>query len=284
MIQQLIFGIVTGSIIALGAIGLSMIYDILDLVNFAHGDFMTLGAYLTFLFNVSLNLNLILAAALGIILTGVISLILDKIMWKKLRDKGAGSITLLITAIGLALVIRNLIVFQWGGSNVGFDLPLSQNLNFHGIMISTSGVLTVVVAALLMIALDLILRKTKIGKAMRALSDNKNLARITGINVDNIILWTWGIGTSFAAVGGVLYGLNTVIRPDMGWFLLLPIFAAVILGGIGNPYGAMVGGLIIGISQEMSTIILPSSYKIAVSFVILILVMLIKPEGIFGEK
>ncbi|HIE31019.1 MAG TPA: branched-chain amino acid ABC transporter permease, partial [Methanosarcinales archaeon] len=121
-----------------------------------------------------------------------------------------------------------------------------------------------------------------IGKAMRALSDNIDLARISGIDVDRMVLWTWVIGLGLAAAGGVLYGLVTAIRPGMGWFLLLPMFAAIILGGIGNPYGTMVGGMIIGLSQELSTAFLPTEYKFAVSFVVMTVVLLIKPEGLFG--
>ena len=132
-----------------------------------------------------------------------------------------------------------------------------------------------------MFLIHYILQKTKIGKAMRALSDNMDLARISGIDVDRVILWTWVISMGLAAAGGVLYGLVTSVRPNMGWVLLLPMFAAVILGGIGNPYGAMAGGLIIGLSQEISTAFLPTEYKLAVGFTIMILVLLLKPEGIF---
>lgn len=290
MIQLILNGIITGSIIALGAIGLSMVYDILNLVNFAHGDFMTLGGYLTFFFSIILTnmlpipfmFKMIAAAVLSIIGVGLFSILLDKLIWKKLRKQGAGTVTLLIAAIGVALALRNSIVFIWGSGILGMNIPILASIEFFGIQINLYEILTIIVAVILMILLNFILKSTKIGKAMRALSDNKSLARITGIDVDKVINYTWFLGGTYAATGGILYGLVTSFRPDMGWILLLPIFAAVILGGIGNVYGAMVGGLIIGLAQAMSTAIIPSEYKIAVGFAILIIVLLIKPEGIFG--
>ena len=156
----------------------------------------------------------------------------------------------------------------------GFDL--------FGATITQNQVLVIVAAIILMFLLHYILSRTMIGKAMRALSDNIDLARISGIDVDRTILWMWVIGLGLAASGGVLYGLVTAIRPSMGWFLLLPMFAAIILGGIGNPYGTMAGGMIIGLSQELSTAVLPTEYKFAVSFVVMTVVLLIKPEGLFG--
>lgn len=291
MLDLVLNGIITGSIIALGAIGLSMIYDILDLVNFAHGDFMTFGGYLTFFFSLTffkpipflpIEVDILLSAILAIIGVGLFSIFLDKIIWKKLREDGAGTVTLLITAIGVALALRNGIVFIWGSGTINLGLPVSKAMKILGIKITLFEILTILVALILMVLLDFILKNTKIGKAMRALSDNQSLAKVTGINVDKVISYTWFLGGTYAATGGILYGLITSFRPDMGWILLLPIFSAVILGSIGNVYGAMIGGLIIGLAQEMSVAFIDSRYKIAVSFIILIIVLLIKPEGILG--
>lgn len=293
MLQLFLNGLITGSIIALGAIGLSMIYDILGLVNFAHGDFMTFGGYLTFFISLTflrpisfipLTYDLLLSAILAIIGVGLFSILLDKIIWKKLRKKGAGTVTLLITAIGIALALRNGIVFIWGSGTISLGIPVSQAIEIFGVKITFFKITSILVAITLMLLLDFLLKNTKIGKAMRALSDNQSLASITGINVDKIISYTWFLGGAYAATGGILYGLITSFRPDMGWILLLPIFAAVILGSIGNVYGAMIGGLIIGLAQETSLAFIGSRYKIAVSFFLLIIVLLFKPEGIFGGK
>ncbi|MFQ6071838.1 MAG: branched-chain amino acid ABC transporter permease [Methanosarcinales archaeon] len=281
MMQLVVNGIVFGSIIALTAIGLSMIYSILNFANFAHGDFVTLGAYFAFLFNVMLGINLVVAFLFSILATATLCICLDKIIWRPMRKKSAGLVTLIIISIGLAIFLRNTIIFIWGGSPRHYAIPVKKGIEVASITITQNQVIVIITAFILMFLVHYILQKTKIGKAMRALSDNMDLARISGIDVDRVILWTWVISMGLAAAGGVLYGLVTSVRPNMGWFLLLPMFAAVILGGIGNPYGAMAGGLIIGLSQEISTAFLPTEYKLAVGFTIMILVLLLKPEGIF---
>lgn len=278
--QLAVNGLVLGCIIALMAIGLTMTYKILNFANFAHGDLVALGAYLAFLFNVTVGANLILAILLSVIISACLGICLDKAIWKPLRDKRAGKITLIIASVGLAMFLRNLIVLIWGGGTRNYDQPVREGFEFLGAVITMNQIMVIVVAIVLMFLVYFILQRTKMGKAMRALSDNTDLARVSGINVDRVILWTWVIGMSLAAVGGVMYAMVTTIRPEMGWFLLLPMFAAVILGGIGNPYGAMLGGIIIGLAQELSTAVIPTEYKLLVSFVVLIVLLLIKPQGI----
>ena len=278
---QLIFnGIAVGSILALAAIGLTLTYGILNLSNFAHGDFMTLGAYLTWLANDS-GLNIWLAMTLGAVGTILAMLIAEYLLWKPMRDRRASDTTLIIISIGLALFIRNGILLLYGGSNQLYLLPVIPALEFGDLRIAYYRLVVIGLAIAAIVALHLVLQNTKIGKAMRAVADNIDLARVSGINVERVVLWTWVITGVLTAFAGGMYGLIAVVRPNMGWFLILPMFASVILGGIGNPYGAIVGALIIGIAQELSVPILGSEYKLAVALAIMIVILLVRPQGLF---
>jgi neutral amino acid transport system permease protein len=280
MIQLFVNGIAVGSIIALSAVGLTLTYGILRLANFAHGDFMTLGAYLTLVANLN-GLNIWLAMGLGIIGTILVALLCEKLLWEPMRDRRATSTTLIIISIGLALFLRNSIIMIWGGGNRGYDLPIAAAINILGIRIKYYSLVVVVLAVLVILGLHYLLQHTKIGKAMRAVADNIDLARVSGIDVDRIVIWTWVIAAGLTALGGGMYGLITAVRPNMGWFLILPMFASVILGGIGNPYGAILGALVIGIAQEMSVPFLGAQYKLAVALGLMVLVLLFRPQGIF---
>jgi neutral amino acid transport system permease protein len=278
--QLIVNGIAVGSIIALAAVGLTLTYGILRLSNFAHGDFLTLGAYLTWLINtigVNIWLSMILAAA-GTVAAMLLS---EKLLWSKMRSIRASSTTLIIISIGLALFLRNGIIFIWGGKNQNYNLPVTTALDIFGLKIPQNQLLVLGLAVLAILALHYLLQNTKIGKAMRAVADDLDLARVSGINVDRVIFWTWLIAGTLTSLGGSMYGLITAVRPNMGWFLILPLFASVILGGIGNPYGAIAAAFIIGIVQEISTPWLGSEYKQGVALLMMILVLLIRPKGLF---
>ncbi|MBE9057431.1 MAG: branched-chain amino acid ABC transporter permease [Sphaerospermopsis kisseleviana] len=278
--QLIINGIAVGSIIALGAVGLTLTYGILRLSNFAHGDFLTLGAYLTLVAN-ALGVNIWLSMILAASGTVAVMLLTEKLLWSKMRSVRATSTTLIIISIGLALFLRNGIIFIWGGKNQNYNLPVIPALEFGELRIPQNQLLVLGLAVLAILFLHYILQNTKIGKAMRAVADDLDLARVSGINVDRVILWTWIIAGTFTSLGGSMYGLITAVRPNMGWFLILPLFASVILGGIGNPYGAIAAAFIIGIVQEVSTPWLGSQYKQGVALLIMILVLLIRPKGLF---
>jgi neutral amino acid transport system permease protein len=280
IVQLIVNGIAVGSIIALAAVGLTLTYGILRLSNFAHGDFLTLSAYLTLLLNtggMNIWLSMILAAA-GTVAAMLLS---EKLLWARMRSIRATSTTLIIISIGLALFLRNGIIFFWGGQNQNYNLPVTTALNVFGIRIPQNQLLVLGVAAVAIFALHYLLQNTKIGKAMRAVADDLDLARVSGINVEQVILWTWIIAGIFTSVGGSMYGLITAVRPNMGWFLILPLFASVILGGIGNPYGAIAAAFIIGIAQELSTLWIGSQYKQGIALLMMILVLLIRPKGLF---
>jgi neutral amino acid transport system permease protein len=273
-------GISLGSIIALAAVGLTLTYGILRLSNFAHGDFMTLGAYLTWLTN-RMGVNIWLAMILGAGVTVAAMLVCEKLLWSPMRAIRATSTTLIIMSIGLALFLRNGIIFIWGGSNQSYDLPVASAVDLLGIKVPFFDLVVVALAIVAILGLHFLLQNTKIGKAMRAVADNVDLARVSGINVDRVVVWTWVIAGALTALGGGMLGLTEAVRPNMGWFLILPMFASVILGGIGNPYGAIAGALIIGVAQEVSTYWLPTEYKLAVALLIMMLVLLVRPQGLF---
>jgi neutral amino acid transport system permease protein len=280
VIQLLVNGIAVGSIIALAAVGLTLTYGILRLANFAHGDFMTLGAFFTLTAN-TMGVNIWIAVVIGAALTIAVALVCEKLLWSPMRDRRASSTTLIIISIGLALFLRNAIILLWGADNQSYDLPVFSALNLFGIRIAQSRIIVVVLAILVILGLHYLLQNTKIGKAMRAVADNIDLARVSGINVENIVIWTWVLAAGLTAVGGGMYGLITAVRPNMGWFLILPMFASVILGGIGNPYGAIAGAYVIGIAQEVSTLFIPAEYKLGVALLLMIVVLLIRPQGLF---
>ncbi len=279
-LQLIVNGIAVGSILALAAIGLTLTYGILNLSNFAHGDFMTLGAYLTWLANIS-GLNIWLAMILGAVGTIIAMLIAEYLLWQPMRDRRASDTTLIIISIGLALFLRNGILLLYGGGNQLYQLPIIPALQFGNLRVAYYRIVVVGLAIAAIIALHLILQHTKIGKAMRAVADNIDLARVSGINVERVVLWTWVITGTLTAFAGGMYGLIAVVRPNMGWFLILPLFASVILGGIGNPYGAIAGAFIIGLAQELSVPLLGSEYKLGVALAIMVVILLVRPQGLF---
>jgi neutral amino acid transport system permease protein len=278
--QLIINGLAIGSILALAAIGLTLTYGILRLSNFAHGDYMTLGAYLTWLANTQ-GLNIWLSMILGALGTIVSMLIAEFLLWKPMRDRRVSSTTLIIISIGLALFLRNFILLIWGGSNQLYDLPVVKALQFGDLRIAYYRIVVIGLTLTAIAAIYFLLQSSKIGKAMRAVADNIDLARVSGINVEQVVLWTWVLTGILTALSGSMYGLITAVHPNMGWFLIIPMFASVILGGIGNPYGAIAGALIIGLAQELSVPLLGSEYKIGVALLIMVLILFIRPQGLF---
>lgn len=278
--QLFINGISVGSIIALAAVGLTLTYGILRLSNFAHGDFMTMGAYLTLLVNAA-GLNIWLSMLVGAAVTVAGVLLSEKLIWSPMRTRRATSTTLIIISIGLALFIRNGIILIWGGGNQSYKLPVAEAISIAGVRVPYYDIVVTVLAVIAIAGLHYLLQNTRIGKAMRAVADDIDLARVTGINVDRVVIWTWIIAGGLTALGGSMLGLVEAVRPNMGWFLILPLFAAVILGGIGNPYGAIAGAFVIGIAQEVSTYLLRTEYKLGVALLIMVLVLLFRPQGIF---
>jgi neutral amino acid transport system permease protein len=277
-------GLSSGGIYALGAIGLSLVYGILKLVNFAHGDFMTLGGYVAFAINVSAGMPLVVAFLGAIAAVAALGLVLEWGIWAPMRRHGAGIMQLLLLSIGLAFVIRNMILFQWGGDDRALDVDRFQSWNpFGGVRITAIQLTVILTAGVVLLLVAAMLRSTLIGKTMRALADSFDLAEVSGVNTRRVVTYTWLLAGSLAGLAGVLAAVYTTLTPNTGWFLLLSIFAAVVLGGIGNAYGALVGGVVLGLVQEWSTMFIEPTYKEAIGFIVLILVLLVRPQGIFGQ-
>jgi neutral amino acid transport system permease protein len=276
-------GLSTGSIYALGAVGLTLVYGMLRLVNFAHGDFLTFGAYIAFLVNITWGLPFVLAVVAAMGATAVLGVLLEKVMWGPMRSRGAGMLQFLLTAIGLALVIRYVIQFIWSTELRQLDVNRTATVDFLGLSIGRIFFITIVVGIVVLVATGLMLRFTLLGKRMRALSDNLELAETAGINTSRVILMTWIFAGAFAGLAGVLAGATTQLQPELGFEYLLPIFAVVVLGGIGNAYGALAAGVVLGVVIEWSTLLVAAQWKTAIGFVVLILVLMIRPQGIFGR-
>lgn len=281
MIDLFINGIVMGSILALGAVSLTFQYGVLNFPNLAHGEFIAIGAYLTLLGNVWFGWGLIQSGIFAIIISIGLGILLEKLLWKPLRYGGAGLVSFLIISMGASIFLRSSIIAIFGGSFHYFDIPASIPITFHGLSIGKYQLLVLIFSIISMIAIHYILQKTRLGKSLRAISDSTRLAKISGIDVDWTIRMMWVIVMVLVGIAGIMYGLVIMIRPRMGFYLLLPIFASVILGGVGNVYGAIIGAMILGISQEVSTLWLPTQYKVAVSFVALIIVLIFRPKGLF---
>jgi len=278
-------GLSTGSIYALGAVGLTLVYGILKLVNFAHGDFLTFGAYMAYILSGSeqLGVPLVVGILFAMAMTALLGVALEKGMWAPMRRRGAGMLQLLLMSIGLALVIRYAIQYIWGTELRQLDVNDTATVDFLGLSIGRIFLVVIVVGFVVLIATGLMLRFTTLGKRMRALSDNLELAETSGINTSRVILWTWILAGGFAGLAGVLLGATTQLQPEMGFELLLPIFAVVVLGGIGDAFGALTAGILLGVVIEWSTLVVDERWKTAIGFVVLILVLIIRPQGIFGK-
>jgi neutral amino acid transport system permease protein len=283
--QRSVNGLVAGSYFALGAIGLTLVYGILKLVNFAHGDMLTLGGYVAFLFNVSIGMPLVVALVLAVAAVALFGAATEVVMWRPMRAKRAGMLQLLLMSLGLAFVLRNMIQFVAGTAPKSLDVNVTDSITFLGLSIGRTELIVMVVAFAVLVAVAAMLRITSLGRQMRALADNFDLAETTGIDTGRVVIKTWLLAGGLAGLAGVMVVAATgSLSPNTGFFLLLSLFAAVVLGGIGNAYGALAGGLVIGLTQEWSTLVISSEWKVAVSFIVLILVLIVRPEGIFGKE
>lgn len=300
MPELIVYGIVLGSIIALGSVGLTLIWGITDLFNCAHGDQITAGAYFALLAGslfsqlgflqgkvgpFSFNWGVLLGFVPAILLSAGLAILIDRWVYRPLRQRGATSIVGFIASIGVAWVLRGLIYIIWGADFHFYSTGLRPMLFLPlGIKLRTDEIFIIVVSWAAVGLVYLFLKRTKMGKALRALADNPPLARVAGIDTERMIVWAWAVAGTLIAIAGVLYGIETQLRPEMGWIFLLPLFAAIILGGQGSIIGALAAGLVMGIAQQVSTAWLVPSYKPAVAFIIMILVLLFRPQGIFGRR
>lgn len=281
--QRGLTGLSFGSIYALGAVGLTLVYGILRLVNFAHGDFLTFGAYMAYLINVTWGMPLVLAVAFAMATTALLGVFLERVMWGPMRARGAGILQLLLMSIGLALVIRYAIQYVWSTEIRQLDVNVTDTVEFLGLRLGIPFFIAIVVGVVVLVSIGLMLRYSLLGKRMRALADNLELAETSGVDTSRVILWTWIFAGGLAGLAGVMAAAVTDVRPELGFELLLPIFAAVVLGGIGDAFGALAAGLVLGVVIEWSTLVVDARWKTFIGFVVLILALLIRPQGIFGR-
>ncbi|UEX78682.1 branched-chain amino acid ABC transporter permease [Spiribacter halobius] len=277
-LQLLINGLLLGSILALGAVGATMIFGILRFAHFAHGDFMTVGAYSALLFVSALGLPVLAALPVAMLMTAGVAVAVDQVVYRRIRR--VAPVILLISSFATALILRSLVQMIWGSSNQVYVSGIQLPWRFGPITLKPDHLIIFAAAVVLVVLTHLFLTRTRMGKAMRAMSDNMDLALVTGIPAERVIMWTWAVGGALAAAAGVFLAMDTRLHPNMGWTLLLPIFAATILGGIGRPYGAILGGFVIGCAMELSTLIIPGAYKPGVAFAIMVLTLIVRPQGI----
>lgn len=299
MLQVLIDSLIYGSELALLAIGVTMVYGALRFPNFAHVEFATLGAYIAFIVSLGVSSNMILAIIPAILVAGLLGVAVDLLIFKRLRK--TSPILLMITSFGLGIALRESIRAIWGTSPVFYPLGLQKPLQVAGINITPVQIAIILASFGCMYAFHLLLKKTKLGMAMRSTADNPNLSEASGINTERIIGYVWLIGCGLAGMGGVMIGLETQIHPNMGFAIIIPVFCGAILGGIGNPYGAVVGAMIVSLAENIglainwgplasflglsqkSYLFIPVGYKEAIPFALLILVLLFRPQGIMGD-
>ncbi|TFH88555.1 branched-chain amino acid ABC transporter permease [Billgrantia azerbaijanica] len=291
------WGVMLGGIIGLGSIGLTLVYGVLKFPNFSHGALVTLGAYFTFAFlawlpqgepltPLSFGWEFPVALLVAMPLVGLVAMAVDRVVYRRLRRQNAHLVLFAMASLAMAFFLRSLIYIAWG-PDFHFYYPGRPNpaltLPFN-IRVRADQLFILALALVMMLGVYLLLERTRIGKAMRATADNPELAQVRGINTERVIAWTWLLGGALAAAGGTMYGLSSQLRPEMGFWLLLPMFAATIMGGIGNPYGALAGALIIGVAHQVSTAFMNPTYGPAVAFVLMVIVLLVRPQGLFGRS
>lgn len=294
MLQAIADGFMSGAIIALGAIGLTLTMGILRFANFAHAELVTAGAYIALAIlwltgafmgpigPFSFGVPLLLALVVAMVLTSVLALAIDQLVFRRLRGR-SGHMTLVFGSFGVSLVVRMIILLLFGGAATYYSSELQIATRVvPGLRIMPDQLFVLGLTVVIVVALHFFLQRTRLGLSMRALAENPELTRVNGVDIDSVIRWTWVIGASLAAVAGVFYGLTVQLRPEIGFHLILPLFAAAILGGTGNVIGAVVGGLIVGMAESLSVLFIPSGYKLAVPFLILLVVLYLKPTGLFS--
>ncbi|MEO8970364.1 MAG: branched-chain amino acid ABC transporter permease [Ktedonobacteraceae bacterium] len=279
------FGLITASILAIAAVGLSLQFGITNYINFAYGDLLTFGVYVAFVANQHFGLNIWIGLVLAVIATAILAWLINLFILRPFTNRGTSPIIMLVVTLGVSLILQNVILaifteqFQNYTVNTGKPLSIGPFL-FTPLQLGIIGL-----AIVTMLGVHILLRYTRLGKAMRAVSDSPELARISGINTRLIVNAVWLIAGGLGGLSGVVLALNTAtFTPTIGFGFLFVIFAAVILGGIGHPYGAIVGALIVGIATEMSAAFINSEYKVAIALVILIIALLIRPQGIFASR
>lgn len=285
MIQRGADGLRLGLVIAMCAVGLSLIFGTTGLTNFAHGEMVTFGGLMAFLMNVTMGIPLLISAPIVVALGGLFGLALNIFIFGKLRRRGVGLISQLVVSVGLSIVLRNMYLYQFGGRTKPLNDYSAQTVMRLGpTSITPRDLTTAILSLLVLVAVALFIQKSRTGKAIRAVSDNPTLASSTGIDTQRIIRIVWFAGGALAALGGIFRGLDEQVGFEMGSRLVFLMFAAITLGGLGSAFGALVGGVLVGVLVEMASLVVPAELKNAPALLILIIVLVLRPQGILGRK
>lgn len=291
-----VWGVMLGGVLALGSIGLTLVYGVLKFPNFSHGALLGIGAYTALavmavlpegprLGPFSFGWEFLAALVVSMPVVGLVALAVDRVIYRRLRNQNAALVLFAMASLGMAFFLRSGIYMIWGPDfhfyYQGRPNP-AMNLPFN-VRVQADQLFILGLALSLVLLVYLLLTKTRMGKAMRATADNPQLAQVRGIDTERVIAWTWVLSGALAAAGGAMYGLTSQLRPEMGFWLLLPMFAGTIMGGIGSPLGALVGAMIIGIVTQMSAAFLNPAYGPAIAFILMIVMLILRPQGLFGK-
>ncbi|WP_285138156.1 branched-chain amino acid ABC transporter permease [Microbacterium sp. lyk4-40-TSB-66] len=283
LFSRFFYGLNFGLLLALAAIGISLIFGTTGVNNFAHGEMLTFGAIIFYVFT-AMGWNLLLAILLTVVLSAALGWTQDAVLFKPLRKRGVGLVQVLIVTIGLSIVLRYLYLYFFDGGTRNIATGITDNVTIGPVTVTLTSIISMGISIVMLGLVGYFLTRTRIGKATRAVSDNASLAAASGINVDRVIRIVWVLAGALTGLSGVLYGLYRGVTWDMGFAILLLLFAAVTLGGLGSAFGALVGSLIIGIITELSTIVIPPDLRYAVALIVLIGVLLFRPQGVLGRK
>jgi len=281
MLQTAFNGLITGVIMTLPALAVTLLFGVLKFPNFAIGAMMTVAAYMAFALNAQLGWPLLLATFAAAVAFGGICIIVDALTFRPLRERGA--ITLMVASLGLGFILENIARFAYGNAARSFAIEIARPFRVLDIRMNREQMITLGVSFLAMVLMYLLLTRTPIGRAMRAVADNPPLALVRGIESPRIIRWTWFIAGMLLAVGGVLIGMDRALEPLMGSNYVVAVFAAAILGGLGSPLGAFAGAMLIGIVSELSTLVIPPNYRIGIPLVVIAVILIFRPQGLFGQ-
>lgn len=284
ILQRIVAGLIFGSLLALASVGLSLIFGTTGLSNFAHGEAVTLGGITAWITGSLMGLPFIAVVILGLLVGGLSGYLQNEGLWKPLRRRGTKLVQMMIVSIGLSIVLRYIFLFFIDGTNKGFTGGLSGVIVVGPVRLTQGSLLTFVIAISVLLIFAWFLTRTRVGRATRAVSDNISLAEASGIDSEKIIRIVWIVGSALAALGGILLALYRQVSWSMGFEILLLIFAAVVLGGLGSAYGALLGSFLVGILVELSALVLPPDLKYASALFLMILVLVFRPQGVLGKK
>lgn len=280
--QLIVNGLTTGLILALPALALALSFSVLRFANYAIGSYVTAGAFMTWWANVILGLPIWAAAFIGSAVVASLAVLIDALVYRRMRDRSG--LTLLVASMGIAIALENVVRLFAGNSPRSFDVPVARPQRFLDIRVNQEQLIILVTVLSALALVWLLFRFTRLGRAMRAVADNADLAAVRGISRGRVIAIVWALSGALAALAGVLIGLDTSIEPQMGWNYLLPVFTAAILGGIASPMAAVAGALVLGMAEEFSTLFLPPHYRMIVAFSVMAVLLMLQPWGLFGTK